>query len=183
MKKIERKGITGEKLRLDIAERTRDRKKQIENDILWKQANNNIESMFTDCSQFEFKIIKALSCCISYPYFKLVDLKVNKIIDVYLPELAGWLDLKPKQLEKDKDKIINDLLKKQARFNLIDDQCKIVQIVSNIFVGINYYESNYKGGDAWFEFEVNYEVLNALINLNKENLFFYDPDKEYEEDI
>lgn len=163
-----------EMVQLDIAEKALNCKKQINNDILWKQANNSNEDMFAGLNPSEYRIIICLACFINYPYFKFIDLKVNKLIDVEVFQLADWLGLEQKQIKNDKDKIINALLNKEIKFNIIDDQGKLIQVISNIFAAINYYEEY-----SLFQFEVKYEVLNALINLNKENIFFYDP--QYEE--
>ena len=118
---------------------------------IFKQVNNFIESKFSDFTLSELKIMKYLS-----------ENRQDQIINIKLTDLAKLLNINSKHPYEKINYIVMSLFNKRAEFKFVNKQCKIVDLFSNFFSNIDYY-------DEVFAFEINYEVLDYFINFTEIN--------------
>lgn len=131
------------------------------NDIIYSQDNNFVESRFVDFTVIELKVIEFLISQTNFTTDKIyINKKQNKFISVKAVDLAKTINANPKNMYNVATELVSGLLKKSIEVGYIDKRGKRAFKGSNFFNNIKY-ENN------TFEFEINYAILNHFIELKK----------------
>ncbi len=129
-------------------------------DKKFRQANNFIESKFSDFRLLELKTFEFLASLTKKVDIEYVKNKQNKVVSVKLIDLAKVLNFNTNHLYDEIHNIVEKLFKKCAAFKYVEDG-KTAYKLRHFIDKVDY-------RDGIFTFEINHEVLPYFVDIKKE---------------